>query len=472
MLRIAEQNPSVAQALLGKPWMESDIGQQEIEAIIYLSLMTDREPAVARKVVGFSWFSDGISREDAVALLEISRVSNVSGSVALELSELPWLADGVGRHELQAIRGIYSLAGQEYALQEFPLSFHVLGLPWIVDGINEEEGQKLEFLTYLPLAVIDAENRVYEGPTLAALEAILSVDPENDVLDEGVFLAFEEMDPIKLFHRGWRSETFEPSAVLAGQPWFRDGFSDDEKALITSFRSILRSGQSQEAERILEQLIEHGEVHSESFTSPSAGSIDVYVVSRALIPADQDIFSKLRSRISTGGGPAGHPSLVAQVILLVDPELRTCFPKIQLGAVVDEQSGGSRSMLTALRDELEEFRSDLTAGVQTVYPGEVFEEYGAAPVEEALDPLGDALQWVAVYDNVTQRWVVFDPGGTFTLESLPLPARVPVPDWSTVGELTHLIPRLIYWMNVDQDRSVVLGGETRNLSAGTNPVIW
>ena len=185
LLRIAEQNPSVAQALLSKPWITSDdVDQLEIEAIVYLSLMTNREPAVARKVVGFSWFSDGISREDAVALQLIARLSNASGSVALEVAELRWVADGVGQHEKQAMRGILSLAVQEYALQEFPLTFHVLGLPWIANGINEEEGQKLEFLTYLPLAVNDAENRVYEGPTLAVLEAILSLDPENHVLDE------------------------------------------------------------------------------------------------------------------------------------------------------------------------------------------------------------------------------------------------------------------------------------------------
>ena len=470
--RIAEADPSVAQSILRVPWLVSDIGQLEFEAILFVSLMATYDPAIAAKVVGFSWFRDNVSQDEALGLQHVGRLSTISTEVTLALLNIPWLADGVSQSEVGAIEGIVSLANQEYPEQEFPLSWHVLGLRWVADGLSELEGEKLKILTYIPLALIDQEKRLYQKAEFEPLDAILSLDPENDFLDEGVFLALQEMNPIDLYMRRWDISAYAPSAHLGEQPWFRDGLNDDEKALITSFRSILRSDVTSEAPRILKQLIENGRVHSQTISTPSSGELDIYVVSRSLIPTGEDIFAKLRSQASSAGNSVGDPSLNALIVVLVDPELRTCFPKTQIGAVIDEQASGAQGILAELNDELEEFRSDLTASIQTVYPGEIFEEYGAVPVEDALAPLGDSLQWVALYDNVTHRWVVFDPSGTFTVESLPQPAMVPVPHWSTVGELTHLIPSLIYWVNVDREQTVELGGVNRSLVKGINPVFW
>ena len=470
--RIDSIEPSVAEALLGMPWIAPALSLTELEAIIYFSLMATYDPTIAERAIDLPWLRDGISAETAVALQVVGRLSTISPAVTHGIMDLPWFVDGLREDELLAIQGIVILAGQEYAEQEFPLSLHVLGLPWVVDGVTDEESEKLAFLEYLPLAVIDYENREYQKAEFETLDAILSLDPANDTLDKGVFLAFRELNPARLYGRGWDLEVYLPSGLLAEQPWFRDGLNDEEKALIISFRSILPSGRIDEATRILKQLIEHGRVHSETISSPSAGELNVYVVSRGLIPPGQDIFGKLRSQFLSDGQPVRDPSRVSHSIILVDPELRTCFPTIQIGAVIDEQVSESEVALAAFGDALEEFRSDLTASIQTVYPGEIFEEYGAVPAAEAFAPLGDTLQWAALYDNVTQRWVVFDPSGTFSVESLPLPAKVPIPDWSTVGEITHLIPNLLYWVNVNHDESVELGGVNRPLARGINPVIW
>ena len=447
------------------PWIAPALSEREVEAILLVSVMFNSDTNIAGRVIGLPWLSDGISADTAHALFEVARLSTISPSVTHGLMDLPWFVDGLGEYELQAIPGILTLAGidagKEYAQQEFPLAQHVFGLPWVVDGITEEEGEKLAFLGYLPLTA-----------EVEALDAILSLDPANDTLDEGVFLAFRELSSIRLHARGWDLEAFAPGSLLTEQPWFLDGLSDEEKALIISLRSILPSGRSSEAARILKQLIEHGQVHSETISSPSAGELNVYVVSRSLIPPGQDIFGKLRSQFLPAGQPVRDPSRVSHSIILVDPELRTCFPTIQIGTVIDEQVSGSEIALTAFGDALGEFRSDLTASIQTVYPGEIFEAYGALPTEEALAPLGDTLQWVAQYDNITKRWVVFDPSGTFSVESLPLPASVPIPDWSTVGELTHLIPNLLYWVNVSQDKTVELRGVNRPLARGINPITW
>ena len=468
--RIIDADPAVGLSLMNVPWFFSDIDPLESETITYISWLAGNDVAAAAKVIDFPWFADGIDTGDeAIGLRTIARISTSSPAIARELLDLPWLAARLGKSESRGIGIIFALASQESARQSFPLSRHVMGLPWFRDGVSEEEGRRLRLAGFVSLAVNDQESGEHLTGELETLEAILSLDPGRDTLDEGVLFAIEDMAPTRW---GWVPEIYSPVAHLAAQPWFRDGFSDADKALIISLRSILRSGQSDASVRIIKQLIEHGTVLSKTMSTRSGGQLDVYVVSRGLIPPGQDIFGKLRSQISSPGGAAVDTSLNVVAIVLVDPELRSCYPEIQVGTVTDEQTSGAQSTLNELRDEFDEFRSDLTASIQTVYPGEIFEAYGAVAVAEALAPLAGNLQWIAAFDEVTKRWVVYDPGGAFTVEALPLPAQVPTPSWSTVGELTHLIPSLVYWVNVDGDVSIELGGSERLLTRGTNPLIW
>ena len=94
------------------------------------------------------------------------------------------------------------------------------------------------------------------------------------------------------------------------------------------------------------------------------------------------------------------------------------------------------------------------------------------PVAAALAPLGGNLLWVAHYDNPTRQWSVYDPSGTSSPDSLPLPPGQSAPSPSSVAALTHVVPGKIYWINVSRDQTVTLGGTARTLFAGINSVSW
>ena len=93
------------------------------------------------------------------------------------------------------------------------------------------------------------------------------------------------------------------------------------------------------------------------------------------------------------------------------------------------------------------------------------------PVAAHLAPLRDNLLWVAHFDNETKEWAVYDPSGTFSPDLLPLVGQ-DVPDASSIGELSVLVPRQIYWLMVSDAQTAVLGGVSRNLVSGLNGVPW
>ena len=77
-----------------------------------------------------------------------------------------------------------------------------------------------------------------------------------------------------------------------------------------------------------------------------------------------------------------------------------------------------------------------------------------AAVVAALAPLGGNLKWVLHFDNETQGWLYYNQGAP--------------PE----GTLDQLAPGRVYWLGLEEDQTVVLGGVTRVLKAGLNQVVW
>ena len=94
------------------------------------------------------------------------------------------------------------------------------------------------------------------------------------------------------------------------------------------------------------------------------------------------------------------------------------------------------------------------------------------PVAADLAALGDNLLWVAHYDNATGEWSIYDPSGTLSPEMLPLPPGQSTENLGPLATITRLVPGKIYWLNVKEAQTAVLGGKSRTLGAGLNPAPW
>lgn len=90
---------------------------------------------------------------------------------------------------------------------------------------------------------------------------------------------------------------------------------------------------------------------------------------------------------------------------------------------------------------------------------------GAAPVREALEPLGDALERVFHFDNGTKTWSFFDPR----------------PEFADINTLNEVVEGEVYWIKVTRSIAISLNSEQRQLSCtdeGTpqqdcwNLVVW
>jgi hypothetical protein len=85
---------------------------------------------------------------------------------------------------------------------------------------------------------------------------------------------------------------------------------------------------------------------------------------------------------------------------------------------------------------------------------------GAAPVREALEPLGDALERVFHFDNATKKWSFFDPR----------------PDFLEANTLAEIREGQVYWIKVVRSLSIDLNGRRRDLTCanqgGAPPDCW
>ena len=91
-------------------------------------------------------------------------------------------------------------------------------------------------------------------------------------------------------------------------------------------------------------------------------------------------------------------------------------------------------------------------------------------VVSALAPLGSNLLWILHYDNATSSWFVYDPSGTFgpSLISGIVQPPIELPDLSDLRPLTHLHTGAIYFLEVTQNQTVTIAGETHTLHEGIN----
>ena len=105
----------------------------------------------------------------------------------------------------------------------------------------------------------------------------------------------------------------DPSQLqqLTSQPWFQDGLTDEEAALIVVLRSTVHQ------EDVFRSLIERGKVISDTFSLPLTSEIDSYVVSR--FPFQGDVLGYIRTGMGVIEDFMGSP-WTPNMIALVEPE--------------------------------------------------------------------------------------------------------------------------------------------------------
>ena len=304
---LAHSVPTAAERLLSFPWMADKITEYEVRTVQYIETVADESPSLAELLTRLPSIADDITREEWRALRSIGDSAKAYPSLAERLVGLPWIADGMTGDEERAAGYILDLAKQSSSLAEL-----LVGLPWIADGITASEMASVRYLK--SIAEID--------PEIAT--SLLNIPGEVGDLAGGVLRSVNAIAGADL---GLLQQ-------LLTQPWYQDGLSDEEAALIVVLRSTAHQ------EDVFRALIEGGKVISDTFSLPLTGEVNSYVVSR--FPLQEDVLGYIRTGMGAIEDFMGLP-WTPHMIALVEPEWDDPFGRGVRGAYIGSHFVGKSS---------------------------------------------------------------------------------------------------------------------------------
>ena len=444
----------------GFPWERDGLTDLERDALVSFQKLEVRNPAVAEVVRGFPWLADSITEDELWALfyLEIiARTTRSATDIPQTLAEAQWLTDGIASEDrlfLQEISTIRESSVIEAVLLAMrpgdltpststptpvPTSRPVPSdFPWAQDGLTAIEREALDYLQHI------------EREHPPAFENVIGYQWLADGINEGerrflcnVSQVAETSTAVAVVLSV--SPTLSPPVdYLAGCPTNTPPPTPAPAPTTTPTpmpqpTSTPTPTPQPTSTPVLQPALD---------ISPLRGSPgDMVSVTGTNFPGLATV-----SRIEIGGVSVIPPT----------PYSTTADGAFSASVVVPRLDVGTYHFVVTVGDRSSTATFSVVESATTA--GE--------PVAAALAPLGANLLWVAHYDNPTGQWSVYDPSGTSSPDSLPLPPGQSAPSPSSIGALTHVVPRKVYWMNISRDATVTLGGTARTLTAGINSVSW
>ena len=446
----------------GFPWERDGLTGLERDVLVSFQKLEDRNPAVAEVVRGFPWLADSITEDELWALfyLEIiARTTRSATDIPQTLAEARWLTDGIASEDrlfLQEISTIRESSAIEAVLLSMrpgdltpststptPVPVPTSGpvpsdFPWAQDELTAIEREALNYLQHI------------EREHPPAFENVIGYQWLADGINEGErrFLCnvsqVAETSAALAIVQSVSPTLSPPVDYLAGCPANTPPPTPAPGPTTTPTpmpqpTSTPTPTPQPTSTPVLQPALD---------ISPLRGSPgDVVSVTGTNFPGLATV-----SRIEIGGVS----------VIPATPYSTTADGAFSASVVVPRLDVGTYHFVVTVGDRSSSATFSVVESATTA--GE--------PVAAALAPLGDNLLWVAHYDNPTGQWSVYDPSGTSSPDSLPLPPGQSAPSPSSIGALTHVVPRKVYWMNISRDATVTLGGTARTLTAGINSVSW
>ena len=286
---------AVGERFLDLAWVKDGVSGPERAAVEFFSRIRSSDPTMAQTVLDFGWFADGMDLEnnETNTLGSLAALAESQPTLVTRLLNFSWLSDGITEDETQAVRYIGNLAKESHSLAERLMSF-----PWIADGITEKEGAAIVHVKLI--AGIDPE----------IADSVVNLPGEVGSLGEDALWSLYDIlrsgRPTRLLGEQW--------FPILDEPWFQDGLTDEEAALIIVLRSAVNS------EQLFQDLFRGAHLRSETVSLPLAGEVNLFAVSRSPFPRDSDILEGLGFGVEALEGFMGIPWPKTDVIVLQELE--------------------------------------------------------------------------------------------------------------------------------------------------------
>ncbi len=281
-----EQNePELAGAIKGLPWVEDGIEESEREATQALVQLATFGQDAFTSIVSLDWTEDGLNSEEISIADRLAYISERHSELALQIASFPWLADNVDENEESVVTAL------SYATQNDPtLSKRIAAFQWLAEGVDalealvvsalaystEHNSEMAHVVTSLPWMAngvdeteasivrnlrLIAQSHPAEAPRIARMPFLERIDPADAS-------AVESLGDLAYF----RPDGFQR---IMQHPTISAGITDDRAKIVATLYSIDKS-----SPQLLDTILdpEHVTLEERKIQLPLAGEVELVII--------------------------------------------------------------------------------------------------------------------------------------------------------------------------------------------------
>ena len=283
LVLMSRHGAGTALAMLELPWVRDEISEPEQQSLESIAVLAREDSGVAETVAGFPWLTDSVSEDEQWSLWSLAELIAHSYELGNRAANFPWLNDSITEEERWALANLRELAFHSLELGSVTSKY-----PWVANDITDAERWSLRGIRDLTQISVDLGSKVAGFTWMAdsitqdkrwALRYLSDLAEKDESLANqllaGEFLSesFDERDGHALLSILQISDSPEDLALLRGTPWFVDGITHEDAALLTvwSRQSIISPDE-------FRTLLEAYEYQSKIASIPLAGDVQLTIL--------------------------------------------------------------------------------------------------------------------------------------------------------------------------------------------------
>ena len=283
--QLASNDAGLARLIADSPWFPTIVTDDQNDGISALSSIWSTSPELARTIATLPWFTDGITEDERWTLATLNSIAETDAEIANLVAGLPWFIDGITEDEQHAINELVHIAPMDAELAKV-----FANLPWLTDGVTEREARALNAIGHI--AGIDRD---------LASELAASVKDLRE-------LHFHTIEALR-----WIAVRGEDVlGRLTSQPWYADGMSDEEYALIVVLGRLVGDSPA-----LYDDLLQTHFIQTRTVLLPLAREVNIYVIQNSPFPPYEDLPRLVKESARTVEDFMGVPFPRTDIILHV-----------------------------------------------------------------------------------------------------------------------------------------------------------
>ena len=288
---IAQTDIKLAKTATTFAWMADGITRDERNVLWALRDVASKDLDLARTAITLPWLADGVTSIEDGILFALSDLASEDINLARTAITLPWLTDGVTPNKVNELLALRRIASGDIQLARTLLTF-----PWIVDGVTVKKESVLQDLAWIASADLQLANKILAQPWV---DGQWDRHLYRDLMNSLGSIASRRTDAL---------------SQLTAQPWFADGLSEEEAALVVTLADL------NEESPLYRDLLNAHYTQTRTISLPLAGDVNIWVFQHAPFPLEEDLLSAIESTARISEAFLGVPFPTGDIILLIVPE--------------------------------------------------------------------------------------------------------------------------------------------------------